>query len=62
MTLVLDAKRYTVVGIASADFRLEGDEGDVYTPVGQDTLPILQWRGPHPFGVPGRLEPGYQLP
>ncbi len=55
--LVLDAKRYTVVGVAPAGFRLGGDEADVYTPMGQDTARYMQNRGPHPVTVIGRLRP-----
>ncbi len=42
--LVLDEKRYTVVGIAPAGFRLDGDEPDVFTPLGQDTAEYMQNR------------------
>ena len=38
--LVLDGKRYTIVGIAPASFRLDGDEADVFTPLGQNTAPF----------------------
>jgi predicted permease len=55
--LLLDARRYTVVGIASADFRLDTDEADVYTPLGQDNAPYLRNRRPHPVGVLARLRP-----
>ncbi len=61
MALVLDAKRYTVVGIAPADFRLGGQEADVYTPMGQDTARYMQNRGPHPVTVIARLRPGVTL-
>ena len=60
-TLVLNAKRYTVVGIASPAFRLDDDEGDVYTPIGQNTLGFMQRRAAHPVGVLGRLAPGATL-
>ncbi len=58
MSVVLDQKRYTVIGIAPADFRLYGDEPDVYTPIGQDTAAYLQDRSAHPTGVVARLRPG----
>ena len=61
MTLVLDQKRYTVVGIAPAGFRLGGDEADVYTPLGQDTAGYLHDRRVHPVGVVARLRPGATL-
>ncbi len=55
--LLLDTRIYTVVGVAPAGFQLDGD-ADVYTPLGQNPLPILQRRGPHPINVVGRLRPG----
>jgi predicted permease len=58
---VLDQKRYTVVGIAPAEFRLYGDEADVYTPLGQDTAAYLQNRAVHPTGIVARLRPGATL-
>jgi len=57
-TLVLDQKRFTVVGIAAEGFRLDGDEADVYTPMGQNTLGYMVSRGPHPVGAIARLRPG----
>jgi len=60
-SLVLDQKRYTVVGIAAAGFRLDGNEADVYTPMGQNTLGYMRHRGPHPVGAIGRLRPGATL-
>jgi len=57
-SVVLDQKRYTVVGIAPAGFQLYGNEADVYTPVGQDTAGYLMNRGAHPLHVLGRLRPG----
>lgn len=57
-SLVIDLKRYTVVGIAPAGFRLYGAEVDVYTPVGQDTAKYLQNRRAHPTHALGRLLPG----
>jgi predicted permease len=61
MPLVLDAKRYTVVGIAAASFRLDGNEADVYTPMGQNTLGFMRNRGPHPVAAMARLRPGATL-
>ncbi len=60
-SVVLDQKRYTVVGIAPPEFRLYGDEVDVYTPIGQDTAKYLQNRAAHPTGVVARLRPGVTL-
>ncbi len=59
--LVLDAKRYTVVGIAPPGFRLGGDEADIYTPIGQDTAAFMRRRGPHPVTTVARLRPGTTL-
>jgi len=60
-SVVLDQKRYTVVGIAPAGFRLYGAEPDVYTPVGQDPAGYLKLRQAHPTNVIGRLRPGATL-
>jgi predicted permease len=57
MAVVIDAKRYTVVGIAPAGFRPEMED-DVYTPMGQNTAPYMQSRGPHPVNAIARLRPG----
>ncbi|MFN7998682.1 MAG: ABC transporter permease [Bryobacteraceae bacterium] len=53
-TLVLDGSRYTIVGIAPSGFQLDG-EGDVYTPLGQDTAAYLQGRQAHPVRGLARL-------
>ncbi len=55
-SLVLDTKRYTIVGVAEP-FRPDG-EADVYTPLGQDTAPYLQGRRAHPVTTYARLRPG----
>jgi predicted permease len=60
-SVVLDDQRYTIVGIAPAGFRLDGDEADVYTPIGQNTAAFMQRRGPHPVEVIARLQPGVTL-
>lgn len=60
-SVVLDQKRYTVVGIAPADFRMDGGEPDIYTPIGQNTAAYLQNRSAHPTGVIARLRPGATL-
>jgi predicted permease len=57
-SVVLDQKRYTVVGIAPAGFRLYGEEPDVYTALGQDTAGYLKYRQAHPTNVIGRLRAG----
>ena len=59
-SLVLDGKRYTIVGIAPAGLQLE-IEGDIYTPLGQDTARYLQIRQAHPVRGLGRLRPGATL-
>lgn len=61
MALVFNGKRYTVVGIAPAGFRLGGDEADVYTPIGQDTARYMRNRGPHPVTTIARLRPEVSL-
>jgi predicted permease len=60
-TMVLDVKRHTIVGIAPADFRLFGQEADVYTPIGQDAARFLQNRDAHPVHVVARIQPGNTL-
>ena len=54
---------YTVVGIAPAGFRLDGEEADVFTPLGQNTSPgHAESRARIPaFGVLARLRPGATL-
>ena len=46
--VILDGKSFTVVGIAPANFRLDGEEPDEFTPLGQDNSPSLQRRDRHP--------------
>lgn len=55
-TLVLDGRARTIVGIAPAALQL-GDRGDVYTPLGQSTLPMLTRRAAHPITTIARLAP-----
>ncbi len=60
--LVYDEKTYSVVGIAPPGFRLNGDEADVFTPLGQDTSPVLQNRERHAgINAIARLRPGATL-
>ncbi len=59
-TLVLDGKRYTIVGIAPPGLALDG-EGDVYTPLGQDTAAYLHNRRAHPVRGVGRLHPDMSM-
>lgn len=55
----------TVVGVMPPGFDLNGyttaDAADIYTPLGQDTSPVLQSRGRHLLGVAARLRPGATL-
>lgn len=57
-SITLDQKRYTIVGVAPAGFRLYGDEADIYTPLGQDSAGYLRNRAAQPVHVVGRLRPG----
>jgi predicted permease len=60
--LVYAEKIYSVVGIAPPDFRLNGDQADVFTPLGQDASPVLQNRERHAgINVVARLQPGATL-
>jgi predicted permease len=56
--VTIDGARYTVVGVAPAEFRLRGTEADVYTPLGQNSAAFLHNRRAHPIGVIARLRPG----
>jgi predicted permease len=60
-SLVFDGKRYQVVGVMPADLRMEGQEAEVYMPLGQDTARYLMGRRAHPVGVEARLRPGATL-
>jgi predicted permease len=60
-TMVLDVKRYTIIGIAPQGFRLFGQEADAYTPIGQDTARYLQNRDAHPVHVVARIQAGNTL-
>jgi predicted permease len=60
--LLYDEKTYSVVGIAPPGFRLNGDEADIFTPLGQDTSPVLQNRERHAgINAIGRLRLGATL-
>ena len=59
-TLVLDGQRLTIVGIAPPGLQLDG-EGDVYTPLGQNTAPYLRNRQAHPVRGLARLRSGATL-
>ncbi|MGI8745592.1 MAG: ADOP family duplicated permease [Bryobacteraceae bacterium] len=60
--LVFDGQPYTIAGIAPAGFRLDGDEVDVFTPIGQNTQRLMQNRQMRPgIQVCARLRPGVTL-
>jgi len=58
--LIFDAKSHTIVGIAPAGFRLDG-EADIYTPLAQSTEPRMRDRGAFFIHVLGRLRPSVTL-
>jgi predicted permease len=58
MTVVFDAKQYTIVGIARPELRLDGNEPDLFIPLGQNPARFLKNRRAHPLGVLARLRPG----
>jgi len=55
--IVYDGKPYTVVGVAPAGLRLDG-EAEVFTPLGQSTRPQIKNRGARFIHVLGRLRTG----
>jgi len=57
LPLNYDGKTYTIVGIAPASLQLDG-QADVFTPIGQNTEPRMQWRGAHFIHVVARLKDG----
>ena len=59
MPLTIDERTYTIVGVTPATFRLDGDDLDVFTPMGQDRSPAMLNRGRHPgIQTVARLRPG----
>jgi predicted permease len=61
-SLVFDGKNHTVVGITLPGFRLNGDEADIFTPIGQDNSPVMQNRARHAgVSVVARLRSGATL-
>ena len=61
-TLVFDGTARTIVGIAPPGFRINEDQMDVFTPLGQNPSPALQRRDRHPgIAVLARLRPGVAL-
>lgn len=61
MKLVYDGHPRTVIGIAPPGLRIDGDEVDLFTPIGQDTIPMQLSRERHGTVAWGRLKPGASL-
>ena len=61
-SLVFDGRSYTVIGVTPAGFRVNENDVDIFTPLGQDPSPALQNRDRHPgISVMARLHPGVTL-
>jgi predicted permease len=60
-SVTLDGVDYTIAGVLPADFRLLGDDADVYTPIGQGDPLIYGDRTIHPILCIGRLKPGVTI-
>ncbi|HVT30150.1 MAG TPA: ABC transporter permease, partial [Lacipirellulaceae bacterium] len=58
MKVVYDGHPRTVIGITPAGFRIDGDEVDLFTPIGQDAAPMQWKRERHGTVAWGRLIPG----
>jgi predicted permease len=58
--LLYDGAAYTIVGIASPRFQLDGD-ADVFTPLGQNNDLRMQWRGARFLHVVARMRHGVTL-
>ena len=60
--LSLDGKPYTIVGITPAGFKLNLDDADIFTLLGQDPSPNMEKRDRHPgIAVLARLRPAAKL-
>ncbi len=59
--IAFNGKSYTVVGITPEGFRLADGQADVFTPLGQETGPLMQSREAHGVQVWARLRPGATL-
>lgn len=59
--LVYNGIARTVIGIAPAGFRIDDDEIDLFTPIGQDTSPLQLDRERHGTVVWARLRPNATL-
>src|SRR5271154_243779 len=60
-SVTLDGMDYTVVGVLPADFRVVGEEADVYAPPGQGDPLIFGDRTIHPILCVARLKPGVTI-
>jgi predicted permease len=60
-SVTLDGVDYRVVGVLPRNFRLEGDDADVYTPLGQGDPLIYGDRTIHPILCVARLKPGVSV-
>jgi predicted permease len=61
ISVVLDGTSRAVVGVTPPGLRIDGNDTDVFTPIGQSADPSLQNRAAHRFRVVGRLRPGVTL-
>src|SRR5271168_362531 len=57
-SVTLDGVDYAIAGVLPADFRLLGDDADVYTPIGRGDPLIYGDRTIHPVLCVARLKPG----
>ena len=57
-SIVLDDKSYTIIGVAPRGFRLDDQEPDIFTPIGQNTAVYMLRGGAHSVGVIARMRPG----
>ena len=59
--ITLDGVEYTIAGVLPTNFRLLGDDADVYTPIGQGDPLIYGDRTIHPVLCIARLKPGVSV-
>ncbi|MGJ5820405.1 ADOP family duplicated permease [Paludibaculum fermentans] len=60
--ILYEGKPHTVVGIAPGGFRLDDEEVEVFTPLGQNTEPVMTIRKAHPgINVVARLREGSSI-
>ena len=61
-SILYNEKSFTIVGVTPDDFRFAGQPFDLFTPLGQDTSPLLENRKSHPgINVVARLRAGVKL-